>query len=202
MIVYNALKIDPTRTAHLRNRFSGKLEAMFKSGKVSEAAIAQALEEAYRKGAERAYNDIRKPPLSPDLKVLAGARGEFLREVTKEGQSRIQQEAQRIARLIQEQREDESRGESRVRATAHTEIVKAFTLGQLGAFENLDIEDIGVSVEWTIAKGACPLCQELAGKRFKVSQAYDLLPYHPYCRCCFRPSNEAPSRLRRALLNG
>lgn len=72
---------------------------------------------------------------------------------------------------------------------ARTEIIHAHAEGQLDAFEELGVEELGIIAEWSTAKDerVCPRCAEREGKRYKVSEARGLIPLHPNCRCTWVP---------------
>lgn len=83
-------------------------------------------------------------------------------------------------------------GISRKRALviARTEIIHAQAEGQLDAFEDLGVDEVGADVEWSTAGDdrVCPLCEELEGVVMSIEDARGLLPRHPNCRCAWIPA--------------
>lgn len=77
---------------------------------------------------------------------------------------------------------------NRALTVARTECVRAHAEGQLTSLEKMGVEEIGVSVEWLPAAGACPKCSAMAGKTFTLAEARGKIPAHPNCRCCFTPA--------------
>lgn len=90
--------------------------------------------------------------------------------------------AQRLSRQLQI-----SKG--RAETIAFTELVRAHADGQLEAMEQLGVEEVGVAVEWNTADDPCPLCEVLNGVVLKLSEARNMLPRHPRCRCAWLPAN-------------
>lgn len=75
------------------------------------------------------------------------------------------------------------------------ETTAAFTEGQLDAFEELGVEEVGADVEFTTVAGSgasekemirlrvCPKCRKNAGLVFTITEARGVIPVHPRCRC-------------------
>lgn len=80
---------------------------------------------------------------------------------------------------------------TRAEMIARTEIIHAHAEGQLDAFEDLGVAEVGVMSEWSTAGDelVCPLCEELEGTVFTVEEARGLIPRHPNCRCTWIPAN-------------
>lgn len=81
-------------------------------------------------------------------------------------------------------------GKKQARVIARTEIVRAHNEGQLQGLEDLGVEEVGVTVEWSTSEmgmtglgnpSPCELCAPLAGVVFKINEAKGLLPRHPNC---------------------
>lgn len=86
-------------------------------------------------------------------------------------------------------------GITRANAMARTEIIRAHAEGQLDAFKNMGVEEIGVAVEWSTAGfNVCPKCQALQGIVLKVDEAHGMIPRHPNCKCSFIPANVGESK--------
>lgn len=74
-------------------------------------------------------------------------------------------------------------GKVRSQAIARTEIIRTHAEGQLQAFVNLGVTEVGVMAEWLTAEDSrvCPQCKPLDGMVMKVGEATGLLPRHPNC---------------------
>ena len=72
---------------------------------------------------------------------------------------------------------------TRARVIARTEIIHAHSEGQLDAFEDLGVEQVGVEVEWQTARDdlVCAECERMEGEVMSVSDARGLIPLHPNC---------------------
>jgi SPP1 gp7 family putative phage head morphogenesis protein len=82
-------------------------------------------------------------------------------------------------------------GQSRSETIARTEIIRAHAEGQLKAFEDLGVTELGVEVEWSTAEDelVCPQCDALEGIVIPIDEAHGMLPRHPNCRCSWIPAN-------------
>ena len=80
---------------------------------------------------------------------------------------------------------------TRAKVIARTEIIRAHAEGQLDAFEELGVKELGLLAEWSTAGDdrVCPQCDELEGVVMTVKEARGLLPRHPNCRCTWVPAN-------------
>lgn len=101
-----------------------------------------------------------------------------------------------IAKLMVEQ--IDGLVERRALRIARTEIIHAHAEGQLDAFADLGIDELGLKAEWVTAGDdrVCPRCGALEGKTFTVEEARGKIPLHPNCRCSWTMS-EAKTRRRR-----
>jgi SPP1 gp7 family putative phage head morphogenesis protein len=101
-------------------------------------------------------------------------------------------------------------GQRRAEAIARTEIIRSHAEGQLHAMENLGISHVTAAVEWATAGDAkvCPLCRPLNGLVLKLSEAKNMIPRHPNCRCAWEPANvgedqkgqlRTPGQIKKAL---
>jgi len=74
-------------------------------------------------------------------------------------------------------------GKVRAQTIARTEVIRTHAEGQLQAFEQLGVTEVGVMAEWSTAQDdrVCDVCQPLDGVVLKVSEATGLLPRHPNC---------------------
>ncbi len=80
-------------------------------------------------------------------------------------------------------------GLSRANTLARTEIIRAHAEATLNRYEEFGIDEVEGFAEWATAGDAlvCPLCLELDGQVFKLSEARGMLPRHPNCRCAWKP---------------
>jgi len=83
---------------------------------------------------------------------------------------------------------------------ARTEIIHAHSEGQLDAFRDLRIEEVGVLAEWSTAGDdrVCPRCAPLDGVIMTIDEARGLIPRHPNCRCAWVPAPAVDDRQRRS----
>jgi SPP1 gp7 family putative phage head morphogenesis protein len=141
----------------------------------------QYVEEGYRKGAGRAFDDVRRGAAVSDF--YRGSRDEFLRsafarpesiEKVKLLASRVFTDLKGVTEavstalsrelldgLVQGKnpkaiareiaKKIDTIGKVRAETIARTEIIRAHAEGQLDAFELLGIEHVGVAVEWSTA---------------------------------------------------
>jgi len=73
--------------------------------------------------------------------------------------------------------------DARLRTIAHTETLKAHNRGAITAYDANGVEE----VELLNSPGACQeTCAPLNGKRYKIAEAYGVLPLHPNCECTWR----------------
>lgn len=98
---------------------------------------------------------------------------------------------QRIRKLIKQEIDKKFNDVIRI---VQTEITRSHADGQLSAFERLDIQRVGVLVEWTnpnrgvSSRGnpsPCRLCKPLLGTTYTLKEARGLIPRHPNCFCSF-----------------
>ena len=98
----------------------------------------------------------------------------------------------RSAKYIGKRLAAEVKGISKSRGLmiARTEIINAHAEGQLDAFSNLGIDELGVEAEWSTAgdERVCPQCDAMNGQTFTVEEARGLIPAHPNCRCSWIPA--------------
>ncbi len=90
---------------------------------------------------------------------------------------------------------------TRALTIARTETIRAHAEGQLDALEIMEMDEVGVMVEWSSAGfNVCPLCEEMDGVVFKVEEARGMIPRHPNCRCAYMPANvgESPKGQKRS----
>lgn len=82
--------------------------------------------------------------------------------------------------------------ERRAKLIASTEIIRAHAEGQLDSFDLLDVQELGVDVEFSTAGDdrVCPKCSALEGKTFTVKEARGVIPVHPSCRCSWIPAEK------------
>lgn len=81
-------------------------------------------------------------------------------------------------------------GKTRALVIARTELVRAHAAGQLHAFRDLGVGELGVDVEFSASgKGnMCEECAELDGTTFGIDEAEGVIPVHPQCCCSWTPA--------------
>lgn len=81
---------------------------------------------------------------------------------------------------------------TRARVIARTETIAAHAEGQLDAFEDLGVKELGIIVEWSTAGDSkvCSKCAPLEGTTMSVKEARGLIPKHPNCRCTWIPAKK------------
>lgn len=81
---------------------------------------------------------------------------------------------------------------TRAEVIAKTELVAAHASGQLDAFRDLGVEELGVRAEWVTAGDArvCTICASMEGKTFTLEEAEGLIPRHAQCRCVWEPATK------------
>lgn len=81
---------------------------------------------------------------------------------------------------------------TRAKAIARTEIIRAHSEGQLDAFERLGVKKVGILAEWSTAGDdiVCDMCLPLEGVVMTIKEARGSLPRHPNCRCAWIPAQE------------
>ena len=203
-------------------------------GKTEEELWRAYAEQGFKKGAGRAFDDVRmkklkkrhpeifteehqqsvqdfyrgtkeqflrsafaRPVAVEKVKLLAGRSFDDLRGVTEQMSLKMSRaltdglvqgdHPNKIAKALAEE-VDISR--DRAETVARTEIVRCHAEGQLEALEQLGVDEVGVTVEWTTSgdDAVCPQCEPLEGVVLKVSEAHGMLPRHPNCRCAFIPA--------------
>lgn len=78
---------------------------------------------------------------------------------------------------------------SRARTIARTEVIHAHAEGQLDAYEDLGVKELGVKAEWSTAGDdrVCSRCGANEGEVFDMEEARGMIPLHPNCRCSWIP---------------
>ena len=80
-------------------------------------------------------------------------------------------------------------GINRARTLAQTEIIRAHHSANIGEYRIAGAEGVEVIAEFLTAGDArvCIRCASLAGQRFALDEAENLIPVHPRCRCVVIP---------------
>lgn len=73
---------------------------------------------------------------------------------------------------------------------ARTEMIHAHSEGQLDAYKELGVQELGINVEWSTAGDdrVCPICAARQGEVLTVDEARGIIPIHPNCRCTWLPA--------------
>lgn len=160
------------------------------------------LRAAWLKGADRAFDDVRRPALRDTGTVMA-ERSEFHRRLERTA-SRVAALAARFSNELQGavdlfvQRTTRAVAGSlvtnaaapfdealrRALLAAQSELQRAFSEGQLDGLEELDVASVGLLVEWETTSGnPCRRCEEMAGETYAIDEARGLIPLHVNCLC-------------------
>lgn len=167
-------------------------------------------------------SSFAQPESIDKIKLLAGRVYTDLKNITEDMSAKIVRELttglargehpNAIGKRINEVTD---LGEARSKVVARHEIASAHSEGQLLAFEQLGVEELGVAVEWStsgrekcsqLPKGAdkrgcvCPICEALEGIIVKTSEAHGMLPAHVGCYCSWIPAGvgESPAKQKRS----
>lgn len=68
-----------------------------------------------------------------------------------------------------------------------TEIIRVHAEATLNGLEALGATMVTPLVEFATAADPCPICEDLAGRVYKIADARGLIPLHPKCRCAWLP---------------
>lgn len=198
-------------------------------GKTQEQLWDDYVQAGFRKGAGRAFDDVRKPYAKgyaadkSTTDFYNGSKEEFLRssfgqpvakEKVKLMSSRTFDELENVTTdmsnkmsrvltdgliegksphdVAKDMTDEVDVSRARAEMVARTEIIRVHAEGQLIAFEQLGVEELGVDVEFSDASDdkVCEECSALDGETFSIEEAHGVIPVHPSCRCCFRPSGD------------
>lgn len=80
-------------------------------------------------------------------------------------------------------------GEKRAALFAKSYIVRAHHIAVINEYRRAGIEKVFVKAEWLTAGDSrvCPLCKDMEGKIYTLSEIEPLIPLHPLCRCAAIP---------------
>lgn len=161
-------------------------------------------------------SSFSRPESVDKVKLLAGRTYTDLKNVTEDMSARMTRAL--VEGLTQGKHPNEigkemskvvDLGETRSKVIARHEIAIAHSEGQLMAFEELGVEELGVAVEFMtsgrekcsqLAKGedrrgcVCPACEHLEGIVVKTAEAHGMIPVHPGCFCSWTPSGVGEDR--------
>lgn len=186
--------------------------------------IAKYTKTSYKRGANKAYDEVKAPLLKDKLDRYQGGKAQFLERLESETHkqqikllaSRTYDEladsvgtmSNQISRtlidgVIQKlpmekiaKNLDERIGVglSSAQRIARTEIARSFNEGKLNALEELGVGDVEIMVEWQTARRPCPVCAPLNHVVMTVKQAHGLFPRHPNCYCTFKAVRTKPNQ--------
>jgi SPP1 gp7 family putative phage head morphogenesis protein len=169
----------------------GIINAFFASRRVASALVGDMTEEAFLRhsfaqGESTAKVRLLATRAYEGLAGITATVGTQLNRLLAQGLAEGRNPRQ-IARQMVETIDDI--GIRRARTLARTEIIYAHAEGQLWAYEELGVEQLGIKAEWSTAGDdrVCPLCAAREGQVYKVSEAHGLIPLHPNCRCAWIP---------------
>ncbi len=173
------------------------------------------LEQGYRQGAKRAFDDVNRGEVKPDLAndhfklafgrvvpleklgVLVQSVKDDLAGVTQQMENKIIRAAtdglsqgQHPQQIARQMRKVSNVGLRNLKIIAQTATIKSHAEGTLDALEKLGIDKVGVLAEFSSAgdNHVCPRCKALDGMVFTIKQARGKIPQHPLCRCTFIPA--------------
>lgn len=176
------------------------------------------INQAYRKGVDRAATDSRKftasrggatgkasflesafnrPPSVARVRMLVARSYTELAGITDSMSQQINRtlvdgfirgESPEVIARLLNDRVDKI-GLSRSLTLARTEVIRAHAEGQLDGFEEMGLDKVGVMVEWSTGGRPCPMCADMNGVVIKLSEARGMIPRHGNCKCCFLPAN-------------
>lgn len=178
----------------LRSYMEAKKKSISSDPNFSAGQKAQFLQSAFGRP-ERV--DKLKLLYTRSFKNLDGVTGQMAGQMSRifaDGIAHGEGPAQ-IARKLKNNIKDMTR--SRALLLARTETIHAHAEGQLDAFEDLGIDDLGVDVEFSTSgdDGVCPRCEALNGQRYTVAEARGVIPVHPNCRCSWTTYDPALSNI-------
>ena len=76
--------------------------------------------------------------------------------------------------------------ERRARMLARTEIIRAHAHGTLAEAEMWNVAGVTAEVEFVNAGfNVCPICIGFQGKVYTITEARNVIPVHPHCRCAW-----------------
>jgi SPP1 gp7 family putative phage head morphogenesis protein len=216
---------DADKVKAFRKWLKQQLDTLIQ-GKSTEELWRLYIQEGFKKGAARAYDDVTRgrrktwepgegdfyrgsreeflkssfaQPVSVDkVKLLAGRSFDDLEGVTHQMSVRMSRvltdglvQGKGMRELGRDLAKEVDVGRDRALTIARTEIIRAHAEGQLQAFDNLGVEEVGVAAEWATAEddAVCEDCSALEGVVLTVEEARGLIPQHPNCRCAWIPAN-------------
>lgn len=139
-----------------------------------------------------------RPESVEKTKLLAGRSFDELEDVTREMSNKMSRaltdglvEGKHPKEIARDLVKQVDLSQQRAFTIARTELIRAHAEGQLMAFRNLGVEELGVMVEWSTAgdDAVCDECQPMEGVVLKLDEASGMIPRHPNCRCSFIPAN-------------
>jgi SPP1 gp7 family putative phage head morphogenesis protein len=80
-------------------------------------------------------------------------------------------------------------GKTRAKLIARTEVINAHAEATLNSYTEAGVNGVEVDAEFSTAGDdqVCPECEALEGQLFTLSEARDMIPVHPNCRCAWLP---------------
>jgi len=193
--------------------FQKWLRAQYPSTVADEALWDEYVERGFRKGAARAFDDakvpnkgdkgqflqqaFRNPETVSKVKLLAGRAYDEMEGITDDMSLKITRvltdglvQGKGPSSMAKELSVVMDSSRARAEMLARTEIIRAHAEGQLDAFEDLGIEEVGAAVEWSTAGDdrVCDECDAMQGVVLKLDEASGMLPMHPNCRCAWVPA--------------
>lgn len=84
-------------------------------------------------------------------------------------------------------------GKTRATVMARTEVLHAHAESKLDTYQDGNISEVVGQAEISTAQDSrvCDQCATHHGKRYTIEKARGILPFHPQCRCVFKPVTDA-----------
>ncbi len=152
-------------------------------------------------------SSFRRPETVEKVQLLAGRTFDELENVTADMSNKISRaltdglvEGKNPRDIADDMVDAVDIGYKRAEVISRTELTRAHSEGQLTAFEQMGVTELGVAVEWTTSKldrvdkrgnivSPCEACAPMDGAVFKLDEARGMIPAHPNCLCCWTPAN-------------
>lgn len=161
------------------------------SGAFESEALAEQAQSTFLRSALNAPESVNKVRLlgTRSFEQLKGVTGQMAADMNRIlSQGMI--EGKTPSAMVKEMNAQiENISIGRAQKIVRTELVHAHAEGQLDAFEELGIEELGLEAEWSTAGDdrVCPQCDDLEGQVFDIDEARGMIPLHPNCRCTWIP---------------
>lgn len=172
------------------------------------------IESAYKKGIERALQEMKKiPAVTKDAPVSdimgftpihADRAGLLYTRTYSDLEGITDAMSQQISRTLAQGMLDglgirqitknlinrvDKIGKTRARSLAATEIIRAHHVANINEYRQAGLDNVVVYAEWTTAQDdrVCAACAAMHGRVFTLDEIEPMIPVHNFCRCCATP---------------